>query len=140
MAKYKYIHCDVFKRGVSIFIGDCDSLRKWAKKFYNAPQEQDLIDVVNKYCTKENYFTTDVAARQYGSDSGQWIIHLPKFSFTYNPTEIATLSHELLHATHGMLDFLGVEYRYGEANEPYTYLHEYLLKNALMEKGYKEVK
>lgn len=138
MSKYKYIYCDVYKRGVSVFIGDCNSLRNWAKKVYNNPCEQDLIASINEYCSEEHYNTA--AASCYESDSGEWIIHLPKFSFTYNPTEIANLSHELLHAALGILDFVGVEYRYKGSNEPYTYLHEYLLKNALIEKGYKNVK
>lgn len=139
-AKYKYIHCDVYKHGVSVFIGDCDSLKKWAKKFYSEPQEQDMIESIDKFCNAERYRSENVAASCYDSDSGQWIVHLPSFSFSYNPTEITNLSHELLHAACGMLDYLGVEYRYGGSNEPYTYLHEYLLKNALIEKGYKDVK
>ena len=138
-AIYKYIHCDVFKHGVSVFIGDCDSLKKWARKIYNEPQEQDMIESIDKFCNAERYTNEDVAASCYDSDSGQWIVHLPSFSFSYNPTEITNLSHELLHAACGMLDYLGVEYRYGGSNEPYTYLHEYLLKNALIEKGYKKV-
>ena len=139
-AKYKYIHCDVYKHGISVFIGDCDSMRKWAKKFYNEPIERDMIDSIEKYCTTERYIKENIAATCYDSDSGQWLIHIPEFSFTYDPVEISNLSHELLHATHGLLDYVGVEYRYGGSNEPYTYLHEYLLKNALTEKGYKYVK
>ena len=139
-AIYKYIHCNVFKRGVLVFIGDCESLRKLAKKIYKDPCEQDLIKSLENYCTDDNYFSYDVAASCYDSDSGQWIIHIPSFSFSYDPVEITNLSHELLHAACGMLDYVGVEYRYGGSNEPYTYLHEYLLKNALIEKGYKDVK
>jgi hypothetical protein len=45
-----------------------------------------------------------------------------------------------MHAVFGLLDFVGVEYRYGGSNEPYTYLHEYFLKNALRKEGYKDVK
>jgi hypothetical protein len=138
-AVYQYIHCDVYKHGVSVFIGDCESLRKWAKKFYNEPQEKDLIQSIEEYCTDENYFENDVAARCYDSDSGQYIVHLPSFSFSYNPLEISNLSHELLHATFLMLDFIGMEYRYQGNNEAYTYLHEYLLKHALIEKDYKKV-
>ena len=139
MAKYKYIHCDVYKRGVTVFIGDCDSLRNWVKKFYKESYEQDMVDVINRSCSEEEYNDQFISARCYESNSGQWVVHLPEFSFTYDPIEIADLAHELLHATHGLLDFIGVEYRYGGANEPYTYLYEYLLKNALTEKGYKNV-
>ena len=138
-AIYKYIHCDVYKHGVSVFIGDCESLRKWAKKVYREPNEQDLIQSIEAHCTDENYFENDVAARIYNSDSGQFIVHLPSFSFDYNPIDISNLSHELLHATFLILDFIGMEYSYNGNNEAYTYLHEFLLKNALIEKGYKSV-
>lgn len=141
MAKYKYIHCDIFKRGVAVFIGDCESLRKWAKRFYNRPDEQDLITQINEYCTEEKYVNKDIAACTYDSEcSGHQLVHLPIFSFKYEPSEISNLEHELLHCTFNILDYLGVEYRYGGSNETYTYLNEYLLKNALIEKGYKEVK
>ena len=139
-ARYKYIHCDVYKRGISIFIGDCESLRKWAGKFYTDPIEKDMVNAIETGCTNKEYTDYDVAARCYDSDSGQWIIHLPEFSFKYNSQQISSLSHEILHATFGLLDFIGVEYRYGGSNEPYTYLHEYFLKNALDEDGYKYVK
>lgn len=138
-AIYQYIHCDVFKHGISVFIGDCESLRKWSKKFYNEPCEKDLIQQIELYCTDEDYFSNNVAARCYNSSSGQVIVHLPTFSFSYNPIEISNLSHELLHATFLLLDFIGIEYRYGGNNEVYTYLHEYLLKHALIQKDYKKV-
>lgn len=139
-AIYQYIHCDVYKHGVSVFIGDCASLRKWAKKVYNEPNEKDLIQAIELSCTDENYFDNSVAARCYSSSSsGQFVVHLPSFSFSYNPEEISCLSHELLHATFLMLDFIGIEYKYDGNNEAYTYLHEYLLKHALLEKYYKKV-
>lgn len=139
MARFKYIHCDLYKRGIFIFIGNCEELSKWAKKVYNEPCEQDLIDSVEQFCTSERYGNQGVAGSCYDSSSGQWLIHLPEFSFEYDPVAITNLSHEILHATFGMLDYVGVEYRYGGSNEPYTYLHEYFLKNALIEKGYKNV-
>ena len=139
-AMYKYIHCDMFKRGVVIFIGDCDSLSKWVGKFYRDPEEQDLVTQVKQYCTQDRYSSTGVAGSCYESSSGQWLIHLPFFSFTYDPVEITNLSHEALHAAFGMLDFVGVEYRYGGSNEPYTYLHEFIFKNALRQEGYRNVR
>lgn len=137
---YKYIHCDVYKRGITVFIGDCESLKKWAGKFYTDPVERDMINTIEVSCSSDEYNNHDVAARCYDSESGQWIIHIPEFYFKYNPLQISSLSHEILHATFGILDFLGVEYRYGGSNEPYTYLYEYLLRNALTEEGYKYVK
>lgn len=140
MGKYKYIHCDPYKRGVSIFIGDCESLKKWAKRFYNRPDEKDLIKQLEEYCNEDRYVNKDVAASTYSSETtGHQIVHIPTFSFEYNPSQISNLTHELLHAALNILDYVDVEYRYGGTNEPYTYLLEFLVKQALTEKGYKNV-
>jgi len=138
-AVYQYIHCDVYKHGVVIFIGDCTSLREWVKKVYKDAQSEELVNDIEKNCTEEEYFREDISARCYFSESGHFIVHLPKFSFEYNPSEISNLSHELLHATFLILDFIGMEYRYQGNNEAYTYLLEFLLKNALVKKNYKKV-
>lgn len=139
-SRYKYIYCDVWKCGVSVFIGNNTDLLKWAKKFYKEPEEQDMIQSIEQYGSGTDYKTKRVAGRIYYSESGQWVIHIPSFSFDYDPVAISNLSHELEHATYGILDFVGMQYRYGGNNEAYTYLHEFLLKNALREKGYKEVR
>lgn len=136
---YQFIYCDMYKQTVTVFIGGCEDLKIFAKKVYTEDNERDLIHTLEETCSEANYNDNNVGARCYNSDSGTIIVHLPEFSFEYNPIEIANLSHELLHATFLMLDFIGVEYRYGGANEPYTYLHEYLLKNALNKKNYKKV-
>ena len=139
-AIYKYIHCDPYKRGVSIFIGDCESLKKWAKKFYNRPDERDLLEQLDVYCNETRYINKDVAASTYGSDiCGHQIVHIPSFDFKYDPSQLSNVAHEILHAVFSILDYVGVEYRYNGTNEPYTYLFEYVFKEALIEKGYKRV-
>ena len=137
---YKYIYCNVWRRGVTVFIGACEDLVKFTHRNFTHSTVQDLVASIDTHCNTLNYDSNEVIARFYCSDAGYFIVHLPKFSFTYNEEEIAYLSHELLHATHALLDFLGVEYRYGGANEPYTCTFEYLLKEALNKKGYKKVK
>ena len=139
-AIYKYIYCDVWKCGISVFIGDNESLLKWAKKFYTDSEEQDMIMSIEKHGSENEYREKRVAGRIYESDSGQWIIHLPSFSFSYDPVEISNMSHEILHAAFLILDFVGMEYMYQGNNEAYTYLQEFLLKNALNKEGYKGIK
>ena len=48
------------------------------------------------------------------------------------------LAHESVHCAFEILKSVGVKIDEGN-NEAYTYLHEYLLKNALIEKDYKKV-
>ena len=137
---YKYIQCDPYKRGISVFIGSCEDLKKWARKFYNNTCEEDLVAQIEEYCNDSRYTSTEVSASTYSSTKcGHQVVHIPCFSFSYSPAEITNLSHEILHAVFGILDYVGVEYRYGGANEAYTYLYEYALKEALTVKGYKNV-
>ena len=136
---YKYIYCDVFKVGVVIFIGDCDALKKWANKTFTTECTRDILASINTYCSSEEYYLKDVCARIYDSDCGEFVVHIPRFSFSYNTNELSTLVHELLHATFLMGDFIGIEYKYKGNNEFYTYLQEFLLKEALDKKGYKKV-
>ena len=39
MAKVKYIPCDIYKRGINIFIGTPSQLIEWAKKTYNDDED-----------------------------------------------------------------------------------------------------
>lgn len=134
---YKYIYCDVYRRGVLVFIGSCEDLCDTAKDLYE--DDKQLINTLHESCNDEIYKSTDVAGRCYDSEAGSIIVHLQTFSFDFNPLQIGTLSHELLHAAFLLLDFIGIEYKYGGNNEAYTYLHEYLLREALELEGYVSV-
>ena len=138
-SKVKFIYCNVFKRGVSVFIGKCNDLRKWAKKAYDLPQEQDMIDDINYLCNDENYSNNNLSARCYYSKCGECIVHIPEFSFEYDIIKMCNLAHEILHATHILLDTVGVEYIKDGTNETFTYVFEYMLRGALDKEGYVNV-
>lgn len=128
MAKVKYIPCDIYKRGIDVFIGTPRQLIKWAKNTYNSKEDADAIK--------------DLETISYGEADFHWInghgiVRLPKFPTT--PHEIAYTAHELLHATCYILWYSGVEFNNEEvANEAYTYLLEHLTRNTLEESGYEK--
>lgn len=39
IAKVKYIPCDIYKRGINIFIGTPSQLIEWARKTYNDDED-----------------------------------------------------------------------------------------------------
>ena len=41
MAKVKYIRCDIYKRGISVFIGSPEELRAWCQKTYNEDKDDE---------------------------------------------------------------------------------------------------
>ena len=45
MAKVKYICCDIYKRGINVFIGSPKELRAWCKKTFNEDEDEgDFFD------------------------------------------------------------------------------------------------
>lgn len=129
VAKYKYIKCDVYNRGVTIFIGPRKELPKFVKKAYRG--NKALIEEVETSVGSSALGTTFI------EEYGQSLVWIPKFPKT--PEELGTIAHEILHATFTLLDYVNVEYSYNGPNEPYTYLFEFLLTEALKEDGYEKV-
>lgn len=127
MGKWKYIRADVYKRGITIYIGTKESLLEFVRKAYS--ENNKLIEEVKEH------IKGDAEATTYLEEGGQSLIWVPKFP--KNPKQIAIMAHEILHATFVLMDYVGAEYRYNGPNEPYTYLFEYFLSKALNEKGYK---
>lgn len=131
MSKYKYIKADVYRRGITIFIGNPQELIGFVKQAYK--DDQSFIQDVVEHVTQKDLPIATTFKESYG----QSLIWIPKFPKT--PKEVSCLAHEILHATFVLLDYVNVEYRYEGPNEPYTYLFEYFLNKALTEKGYKEI-
>lgn len=129
MAKVKYIPCDIYKRGINIFIGTPNQLIEWAKKVYNEDED-------------DAKFIRGLETCSYGMADFHWgngygVVRLPKFPKT--PIEIAYTTHELFHAATYILWYCGVEFDNRQiANEAYTYLIEHLTRNTFEKKGYEE--
>lgn len=132
MAKVKYIRCDIYKRGIYVFIGTPDEFKKWIRSVFN--EDNDDLEFVRSAET----CSYGIADFHYGNGYG--IVRLPKFPKT--PEEIAYTTHELLHATIWLLWYSGVSYN-NEGNihnEAYTYLLEHLVRNTFKKEGYATVK
>lgn len=129
MAKVKCIECEIYKRGVYIFIGTYEQMIKYAK---NTWVEEEYKDFINALEVK----TDGYATTYYGN--GECLVLLPKFP--NNPKDIAVTGHELLHATDYILWYAGVHRNNEEvSNEAYTYLLEHLLRNTLEREGYESI-
>lgn len=127
MARQKYIACDIFKRGVTVFVGTKPELAEWVRKEFTSPGYAGLIrSVVEEECGEADCY----------HGNGSVVVRVGEFPGT--PVTISLLGHELLHATFYILQYVGVEFSDG-SNETFTYLYEWLLKCALEEKGYKNV-
>lgn len=133
MAKHKYISCDIYKRGIWVFIGSLDELKLWVKREFTYEDEKEFVDMILGLKQRN-----ELASFNYDNNNGQGVVHIYEHPTT--PKGYAALVHELLHATFYILNFCGVEYAYDGSNEAYTYLLEHLTRNALESKGYEEIK
>lgn len=132
MAEVKYIPCDIYKRGIWVFVGTLDELKLWVEKEFTCEDENEFVDMVLGL-KKRN----EMASFNYDMLNGQGVVHI--YKFPTGSKEYAALSHELLHATFHVLNFCNVEYAYDGNNEAFTYLLEHLMRNALEREGYKVV-
>lgn len=132
-ARVKYIPCDIYKRGITVFIGTLDQFKDWVKKDYTSESEKEFVDMV--LALDED--SIGMASFNYDYKNGQGVVLLP--DFPNNPKEIAALAHEMLHATFFIMDFCRVDYNKDTDNEPFAYLHEHLMRNALEKDGYNEI-
>lgn len=129
MAKYKCIRIELYKRDITVFIGSHEEFKEWIKTNDCTETWRDIINQILE--------SDDNAEASYWHDAinGNGIIELhyhPK-----SPEEIAVAAHECLHATMRILSFIGIPCFDNEANEPYTYLLEYILKQVLDFNNYK---
>lgn len=123
--------CNPYKRGIHVFIGSLEELKKWVVTEYDAPDEKDFREFVLE--TKP--MPKAMAQFFYNYTNGIGIALISKFPKT--PAQIASVSHELLHATFLILNYCFVDYNQESCgNEAFTYLHEHLLRNALEREGY----
>ena len=129
MAKIKTIPCDIYNKQIQVFIGSNEELLKYAKKYL---KDDALLDIIEKYSEDD-----DVNASYYYRANGSGIVHL--YKYPTNAEEISWVAHECLHATFHLLDYVNVKYEQNGANEAFTYLHDWLLYNALDKKGYKKI-
>lgn len=133
MAKVKYIPCDIYKRGISIFIGSLKEFKAWVKKEYTDENDKGFAEMVEKL-DEDN---VGMASFNYNNQDGQGVVLIPQYPS--NPKEYAVLAHELLHATFHVLNFCHVEYCIDGSNEAFTYMLEHLTRWALEKEGYNEV-
>lgn len=130
MAKAKYIPCDIYKRGITVFIGNPKELILYCKKTYNEDKDDEEFNYSLEHCS---YGLADF---HYGN--GYAVVRLPKFP--KKPEEIAYTTHELLHAAMWILWYCGVEISNSTINnEALTYLLEHLVRNTMESTGYEDV-
>lgn len=123
MAKYKVIDIELYKRDITVFIGTHNEFKEWVS-IHTVPDS--WVQLMETIVESEN---NALASYWHNKNDGNGIIELPFHPKTH--TEIATATHEALHAVFHILDYVGVQYVPNGSNEAFTYLLEYIVANIM---------
>ena len=134
MAKIKYVNVDIFKTGVTIFVGTHNEFIKYLK------------DMASKYdyykeivpLAEDSRYNTSVASFYYNAKSRTLIVEVTSLKFNYRT--LGEVIHELDHAAFYILDECGVYYGpEDDGKEAHTYLLELLVEGTFNKEGYEVV-
>lgn len=123
MAKYKVIHIDIYKREITIFIGSHKEFKEWISDYRDLEYWEDTVKAI------QNSDDDALGSYWYNENDGNGIIELPEHP--KSKEDIAIAAHECLHCVIHCLSYVGIPLYNDEANEPYTYLLEYILTQVL---------
>ena len=131
MAKIKYVDVDIYKTGVTIFVGTHSEFIKYLK------------DMASKY----DYYKEIVplaedreaaASFYWNAKSRTLIVEVTSLKFNYRT--LGEVIHELDHAAFYILDECGVYYGpEDDSKEAHTYLLELLIRGTFNKEGYEVV-
>lgn len=133
MAKIKYVNVDIYKTGVTIFVGTHKEFIKYVKDM--ASKYDDYKDLVS---LAEDRDTTSAASFYYHTKSRTLIVEVTSLKFNYDA--LGKVIHELDHAAFYILDECRVYYGPDDdSKEAHTYLLELLVRGAFNKEGYEVV-
>ena len=131
MAKIKYVDVDIYKTGVTIFVGTHKEFIKYTKNM--ASKYDEYKDIVSLAEDRES-----AASFYWDAESRTLIVEVTSLKFNYS--KLGEVVHELDHAAFYILDECGVYYGPEDGSkEAHTYLLELLVKGTFNKEGYEVV-
>ena len=133
MAKIKYVNVDIYRTGVTIFVGTHNEFIKYLKDM--ASKKDYYKEIVPLAEDRDN---TSVASFYWDAESRTLIVEVTSLKFNYRT--LGEVVHELDHAAFYILDECGVYYGPEDGSkEAHTYLLELLVKGTFNKEGYEVV-
>ena len=131
MAKIKWIDVDIYKTGVTIFVGTHKEFIKYTKNM--ASKYDEYKDIVSLAEDRES-----AASFYWDAESRTLIVEVTSLKFNYRT--LGEVIHELDHAAFYILDECGVYYGPEDGSkEAHTYLLELLVRGTFNKEGYEVV-
>lgn len=133
MAKIKYVDVDIYKTGVTIFVGTHNEFIKYLKD--TASKKDYYKEIVPLAEDRDN---TSAASFYWDTKSRTLIVEVTSLKFNYS--KLGEVVHELDHAAFYILDECGVYYGpEDDSKEVHTYLLELLVRGTFNKEGYEVV-
>lgn len=133
MAKIKYVDVDIYKTGVTIFVGTHNEFIKYLKDM--ASKKDYYKEIVPLAEDRDN---TSAASFYWDAKSRTLIVEVTSLKFNYRT--LGEVIHELDHAAFYILDECGVYYGPEDGGkEAHTYLLELLVEGTFNKEGYEVV-
>ena len=133
MAKIKYVDVDIYKTGVTIFVGTHKEFIKYTNDM--ASKYDYYKEIVPLAEDRDN---TSVASFYWDAESRTLIVEVTSLKFNYS--KLGEVVHELDHAAFYILDECGVYYGPEDGSkEAHTYLLELLVEGTFNKEGYEVV-
>ena len=131
MAKIKYVDVDIYKTGVTIFVGTHSEFIKYLKDM--ASKYDECKEIVPLAEDRES-----AASFYRDAESRTLIVEVTSLKFNYRT--LGEVVHELDHAAFYILDECGVYYGPEDVSkEAHTYLLELLVEGTFNKEGYEVV-
>lgn len=131
MAKIKWIDVDIYKTGVTIFVGTHKEFIKYTKNM--ASKYDEYKDIVSLAEDRES-----AASFYWDAKSRTLIVEVTSLKFNYRT--LGEVIHELDHAAFYILDECGIYYGpEDDGKEVHTYLLELLIRGTFNKEGYEVV-
>ena len=134
MAKIKYVDVDIYKTGVTIFVGTHSEFIKYLKDMASKYDEcKEIVPLA-----EDSRYNTSVASFYRDAESRTLIVEVTSLKFNYRT--LGEVIHELDHAAFYILDECGVYYGpEDDGKEVHTYLLELLVRGTFNKEGYEVV-
>lgn len=126
----------LYKTRLEIYAGSFRDFSKYIKSTYGDEHNIKTFENIIHYIEEDEDSSAMAASTYWCSKARLAIVYIPRVPKGIQ--DICVTAHEVSHVVFNILDDVGISTEVGNS-EAFTYLQEYLLKNALDKKKYEMV-
>lgn len=114
------ITLDVYPYTIFVVFIDLGLLRNCLLTYKYKISDTEINDIIESFKVNSN-----CAARTLSLTNGNQVVFFPHKSFILNSYTVNTITHEVLHITHNIMDRIGLKLNF-KSDEAFCYLNGYI--------------